>query len=382
MDFYLRCNALKCRCQLKEQAVVTTCSHIFCPICAGTLGLSSSNAGERHCPACQTILVNPDDVVITVLNPTEDYKTSVLSGLDPNTIMECAGRALLFWTYQTTQEMCLFLSAARSYCVLTDNSYYQEFLAKTLTEKYTGLNTQMDKVIHNANTEISILQTRLSDMQATHEQLQKKNQELVDLYREKCKKFSQITNLYNLLKSRAMRTHMQTAASDSVSQALNSLGASRNDPPASTSNRQVGPLLPVQTLSHRQQNIFPVDQEGVEQLHRYQRSGTGSSKGAMKRADATAMPPPSLPGNPRHQEVPMTPQHRTRLTGQSLPSTGMSHLPPNSVLLERFRDDSVATGSLANAHPSLNRGNPQLQTPGQTGNGPPGTRTFFDSTII
>ncbi|QMW29046.1 hypothetical protein G4B84_004381 [Aspergillus flavus NRRL3357] len=28
MDFYLRCNALKCRCQLKEQAVVTTCSYV------------------------------------------------------------------------------------------------------------------------------------------------------------------------------------------------------------------------------------------------------------------------------------------------------------------------------------------------------------------
>jgi E3 ubiquitin-protein ligase CCNP1IP1 len=46
---------------------------------------------------------------MTILNPTEDYKTSVLSGLDPNTIMECAGRALLFWSYQTNQEMyCSF----------------------------------------------------------------------------------------------------------------------------------------------------------------------------------------------------------------------------------------------------------------------------------
>ena len=50
-------------------------------------------------------LTNPDDVVLTNLNPTEDYKTSVLSGLNPNVIMECAGRALSFWAYQTTQEM-------------------------------------------------------------------------------------------------------------------------------------------------------------------------------------------------------------------------------------------------------------------------------------
>ena len=38
----------------------------------------------------------------------------------------------------------------------------RSFRAKTLTEKYANLNTQMDKVIHNANTEISSLQNRLS----------------------------------------------------------------------------------------------------------------------------------------------------------------------------------------------------------------------------
>lgn len=46
--------------------------------------------------------------------------------------------------------------------MLMARSVYQEFLAKTLTEKYATINTQMDKVIHNANTEISSLQTRLS----------------------------------------------------------------------------------------------------------------------------------------------------------------------------------------------------------------------------
>jgi E3 ubiquitin-protein ligase CCNP1IP1 len=80
-------------------------SHIFCHGCAESLGLSRPTTSNRCCPACQTVLLNPDDAVYTVLNPTEDYKTSVLSGLDPNTIMECAGRALGFWAYQSTQEM-------------------------------------------------------------------------------------------------------------------------------------------------------------------------------------------------------------------------------------------------------------------------------------
>ncbi|PLN83920.1 cyclin [Aspergillus taichungensis] len=325
MDLYLRCNSLKCRSQLKERAVVTTCSHIFCLQCAETLGLSRPDSGERRCPACQATLINPDDAVATILNPTEDYKTSVLSGLDPNTIMECAGRALLFWTYQSSQEI-----------------FYQEFLGKTLTEKYTGLNTQMDKVVHNANTEITTLQSKLSEMQDTHEQLGKKNQELADLYREKCKKFTQITNLYNLLKTRAMRSQMQTAASDSMSQALRSLAPPQVEPHATMpplSNTVPGP--PPQTPSSRQQSAFPVDTEGVEQLHRHQRSETGSSRGTKRRAAVSAMAPPSRPVGPIKNDLPQaTPQHRTRLTGpprSSRPSTGLSQLPQDRVLYERFQ---------------------------------------------
>jgi len=80
-------------------------SHIFCIACCDSLGLSAPAGVHRLCPACHTALPNPDDAVSTQLNPTEDYKTSVLSGLSPSTIMECAGRALAFWSYQSTQEM-------------------------------------------------------------------------------------------------------------------------------------------------------------------------------------------------------------------------------------------------------------------------------------
>lgn len=49
--------------------------------------------------------MNTDDAVVAQLNPTEDYKTSILSGLSPTVIMECTARGLAFWNYQTTQEM-------------------------------------------------------------------------------------------------------------------------------------------------------------------------------------------------------------------------------------------------------------------------------------
>ena len=91
---------------LQANSLISRSSHIFCTACSELLGLSSTAGNNRLCPACQTSLPNPDDAVLTKLNPTEDYKTSVLSGLAPGTIMECAGRGLAFWTYQSTQEMC------------------------------------------------------------------------------------------------------------------------------------------------------------------------------------------------------------------------------------------------------------------------------------
>ncbi|ODH51443.1 hypothetical protein GX48_02501 [Paracoccidioides brasiliensis] len=270
--------------------------HIFCLQCADILGLSRPTTSERQCPACSASLVNPDDAVATVLTPSEDYKTSVLSGLDPHTIMECAGRALAFWTYQSAQEI-----------------FYQEYLGKSLTEKYSALNQQMDKVIHDANSEISNLQNRLSEMQIGQEQLQKKNHELVDIYREKCKKHAQVTNLYNLLKSRAMRPQIQTAASDSVTQVLESLGGGSKS--NSSTEDLFRPLTSLATSPRRSPSRYPTTNMGIEQLHRHQRSG---SRTATKNGvDSAAMPPPSgIPPSFRSTNMPpSTPQHRTRLLG-------------------------------------------------------------------
>lgn len=107
-------------------------------------GLSRAQNPHRTCPACDAQLQNPDDVVVADLNPSEDYKTSVLSGLGPTMIMECASRGLAFHNYQTSQEII-----------------YQEHLAKGLTEKYNSLSHQMDQLIHDANAQIKVLQDKV-----------------------------------------------------------------------------------------------------------------------------------------------------------------------------------------------------------------------------
>lgn len=126
-------------------------------------------------------------------------------------------------------------------------------------------------------------------MQSAQADLQKKNQELNDICRDKTSKLSQMTNLYNLLKSRAMRSRMQSAASDTVSQALSSLNA----PPVSIPIAACSPPVSTSISKFPKTPPFPINKDGVEQLHRHQRSGTGSSKRARANTPReTPMPPP------------------------------------------------------------------------------------------
>lgn len=78
---------------------------MFCVDCGHHTGLTGASRDQRVCPACHTHLSRPDDVTLANLNPSEDYKTSVLSGLSPEAIMECAGRGLSFWSYQMAQDL-------------------------------------------------------------------------------------------------------------------------------------------------------------------------------------------------------------------------------------------------------------------------------------
>ncbi|KAF4306759.1 Zinc finger RING-type protein [Botryosphaeria dothidea] len=205
MDFTLRCNSLKCRAQLNDRAVVTTCSHIFCINCTNHLGLSNADSNIRVCPACDTPLTNPDDAAETRLDPTEDYKTSVLSGLSPTIIMECAGRALAFYSYQTTQEIM-----------------YQEYLARSLTEKYTTLNTEMDKVVHDANTEIANLRERLQAAEQEQKRFENDMHKMADAYKEKTKTQAHLQKVYTQLKAQVLAGQVASAASDDADATLRS----------------------------------------------------------------------------------------------------------------------------------------------------------------
>ncbi|KAF9586288.1 hypothetical protein BGW38_007419 [Lunasporangiospora selenospora] len=79
-----------------------------------------------------------DDIVFVDLDPSQEYKSSVLSGLRPEVVLEICTRALSFWTYQTAQEAKL-----------------QELNQKTLEEKIRHLEKQLQWTTREMNSEIA-----------------------------------------------------------------------------------------------------------------------------------------------------------------------------------------------------------------------------------
>jgi hypothetical protein len=204
------------------------------------------------------------------LKPSEDYKTSILSGLSPTIIMECASRALAFHSYQAAQEII-----------------YQEHLAKGLTEKYNTLSHQMDQLIHDANSQIKVLQDKvqgqlvsntcsvvLADLskvqQADQVDLIAKNGELGTQLKEKARLHEQLKRTYETLRRQQMQPHLAVAAGDEAEITLRG-------------HRQMDRIPGV----HRSGTDVYSHQSGSGQrsgaLHPHNRQGSGSSASSGQR---------------------------------------------------------------------------------------------------
>ncbi|KAI8632260.1 hypothetical protein F5Y19DRAFT_420293 [Xylariaceae sp. FL1651] len=295
MEQNLHCNVLKCRKELGDHALVTTCCHIFCGDCATHTGLSNPRRDQpTACPACGTHLINPDDAVIANLKPSEDYKTSVLSGLNPNVIMDCASRALSFWAYQITQEII-----------------YQQHMSKTLTDKYSRLNVHLDKVVNEANAEIANCHNKLHSAELDQDGLRKKYDELLQTFKEKNRRLLQTQELYDRLKRKAMLGQVQDAAEDAVESTL-------QVPP--TSNGGVG--SEVQDMPYFQPRDTFYGQSGSGIYER--QGGIGTYNHSQTNIPAHASSWPRTFG--AQANVPITPStHRQRVGDPT--SIGLSTIP-------------------------------------------------------
>ncbi|KAI9489655.1 hypothetical protein BDB00DRAFT_770240, partial [Zychaea mexicana] len=99
------------------------------------------------CPACSTSLTQSDDIVVTQLNPSEEYKSSILAGLRPDVIMDISSRAIAFYFYQTSQELC-----------------YKTIMQQNLETKCHTLQDQLRDAVSDGNRTVKGTQKWLSDM--------------------------------------------------------------------------------------------------------------------------------------------------------------------------------------------------------------------------
>ncbi|KAF9055051.1 hypothetical protein BDZ89DRAFT_938007 [Hymenopellis radicata] len=173
MDTDLKCNRLTCRKALTDKAVVVS-SHIFCVECANEL----FNAA-RLCPACEASLTEPS--VVCSLHPTNDYKTSVLSGLAPSIILEICSRAISFWQYQIYQE-----------------SSFQQAVVRNLNDKNAQSQKQLDSVVREANGEISLLNSKIAELERDLELERRKVRELQESSRDRDREYQKLKAIYVL----------------------------------------------------------------------------------------------------------------------------------------------------------------------------------------
>ncbi|KAG0287124.1 hypothetical protein BGZ96_008905 [Linnemannia gamsii] len=148
---------------------------IFCVGCA-----NKAFGTALVCPACETSLTQQDDIVFVDLNPSQEYRSSILSGLRPEVITEICTRAISFWTYQTSQE-----------------AKYQEMAQKTLEDKVGQLERQLQRTTREVNAELNALQKDI-------EQEKRKAANLTDQLDEKSRLLSKLQTMYDRQKRRPL----------------------------------------------------------------------------------------------------------------------------------------------------------------------------------
>lgn len=169
------CNFRKCRRALSSQAWVTTCSHAFC-VEHGKSEFKRNAENSLNCPACGTELRDKFDVIQADLKPGDTFKSIVLAGMRPDTIMDIAMRAMSFWSYQVEQE-----------------TLYQESLAKHAREKLQCMEEVNMLNLQKLKAELETCKRKITSMQAEFNNKRKHAEELAAKLEDKTRKIQKLT---------------------------------------------------------------------------------------------------------------------------------------------------------------------------------------------
>ncbi|ORY73436.1 hypothetical protein BCR35DRAFT_333699 [Leucosporidium creatinivorum] len=185
--------------------------------------------GLEICPACETTLPDPDDIVQTFLNPGDAYKTSVLSGLTPSLILDIASRAMNFWSYQVQQE-----------------SAFQALMTKDRQERVAVLEAQCSTIRREATSEITLLKERLANAERDLALERRKVRDLQETHKANAKAYNKLKSQYDKAKQRALLVPGDSTAFASAA-AANAAAASRQ--PFTAGPPQGTPLRSTSTAS-------------------------------------------------------------------------------------------------------------------------------------
>ncbi|XP_049874152.1 E3 ubiquitin-protein ligase CCNB1IP1-like [Pectinophora gossypiella] len=175
MSLEMVCNFRKCRKSLINQAWVTTCSHAFC-IEHGKREFKRNAENSLTCPACGSELRDKFDVIQADLKPNETFKSIVLAGMKPDTIMDIAMRAISFWSYQVEQE-----------------TLYQESMAKHAREKLQCLDEINNLNLQKVKAELDTCKRKIVSLQEEFTKKRKHAEELTARLEEKTRKIQKLT---------------------------------------------------------------------------------------------------------------------------------------------------------------------------------------------
>ncbi|GAA38455.2 E3 ubiquitin-protein ligase CCNP1IP1 [Clonorchis sinensis] len=162
----LLCNYRKCKQPLRICAVATVCKHIFCTD-HNPMQLKTAD-GEVQCPVCRTRLNNNCELMEVDLQPCEQFRTMILMGQSPETILDVCRRAMEFYNFQKAQEI-----------------KYYEYINYKLTEKSKNMEASCKTILSN-------LERKNQRLQAEKEALIKECEELRDNLVVSSQKLSQL----------------------------------------------------------------------------------------------------------------------------------------------------------------------------------------------
>ncbi|KAJ7047648.1 hypothetical protein C8F04DRAFT_1247276 [Mycena alexandri] len=166
-----------------------------------------------------------DDVVVCSLHPSNDYKTSVLSGLTPSIILEICSRFVA--NSPPKYHRHTYFEFQRDLILAVPNSP-RKAVVRNVNDKNAQLQKQLENVIREANGEINLLSNKNTELERDLELERRKVRDLQDAARERVKEYQKLKTQHDKIKRKALLASNATGVSSGEDPHTNKLRAFSN----------------------------------------------------------------------------------------------------------------------------------------------------------